>query len=67
VEHISICVYADSDLRVKNMNTINKNLLDSSIEGGVKVNELVNMYEDSNHLGCATVHWVSISRLCKGF
>jgi len=49
------------------MNTINKNLLDSSIEGGVKVNELVNMYEDSNHLGCATVHWVSISRLCKGF
>jgi hypothetical protein len=36
VEHICICVCADdSDLRVKNRNTINKNLLDSSVEGGV--------------------------------
>jgi nickel-dependent lactate racemase len=43
-EHKNICVCADdSDLRVKNMDTINKNLLDSSLEGGVKVNELVNI------------------------
>lgn len=41
MEHINICACADdSDLRVKN--TINKNLLYSSMEGGVKVNELVN-------------------------
>jgi hypothetical protein len=44
VDHISIYVCAvDSDLRVKNMNTINKNLLDSSLEAGVKVSELVNI------------------------
>jgi len=44
VEHISIYVCADdSDLRVKNMNTINKTLLDGSMEGGVKINELVNI------------------------
>jgi hypothetical protein len=42
VEHICIYVCADdSDLRDRN--TVNKNLLNSCMEGGVKVNELVNI------------------------
>jgi len=69
VEHINICICADdSDLRVKNMNTIKKNLLYSNMEGGVKVNEVANIRRCKSSGLCQCTldeYFPALQRLCS--
>jgi hypothetical protein len=58
----------DADLRVKNMNTIKKNvenLLDNSKEGDLQVNKLENIQRFTSSGMCHCT--MGISQVCKGF